>query len=1050
MSDLEFEDAELINGFREESLEHIEVVESKLLDLESGGFNSDDINEIFRSIHTIKGGSGFLGFEAVKELSHGMESLLDLIRNGKAELTDEAADVLLRGADLLKAMLNDLANQNDVPIQDELAILNRLVRGEAAPAAEAEPEPAAEAAPEPAADSGVQGPAPSIAQDELEKYVAKGFNIYRLPFVKKEHDAKRKKKDFKDFKDYLNSFGCLVWEDGGLADKGSPAAEIVFATVLDVDFASASLKVEESDLAKLDKDAWTALYKTAPPKAAEPEQAAPAKPAAAPAAKPAAEKAAPPPAKPKAPAAGSASRDAKIKSATASMAAVATTTVRVNTALLNKLMNLAGELILSRNQLVQKLDNKDLPELQSLNQRLSELQESVMQTRLQQVGAVFNKVPRMVRDLSRSLNKKIEVTLEGVDVELDRTIIDSITDPLTHLVRNSIDHGIESPEERSQAGKPSHGTLALRAYHQGGQVNIEISDDGRGIDPEKLKAKALEKGLCTPGELDNMGKREALNLIFKPGFSTAKEVTEISGRGVGMDVVKTSFEKLGGAVDLNSDVGLGTTILVKLPTTLAIVSAVLVSSEDQDFAIPQTNIEEIVRLKENEIAGKLERVGHYEIYRLRGKLLPVVRLADVLGLERTFVDHDGVRRKDRRRNLADRRGAPTAKDESTAKDAPPPAPEDPKSRRAGRDRRQSGATKYIVVLRVGVNQYGLLVDSIKDTEEVVVKPLSSFISNIKVFHGTTILGDGRVVLIMDCNGISSTAKLKFDTLQDIAEQDMLHAHANQQETQSLLIFHNHPKENFALPLSFITRIEKVNAANIEIIGDDEFIQVGGKNVPLFRLERKIGCKPGVFAEDGSFYLLIPSMVRSPFAIVASRVQDVINTTVDIQTDVMAQEGVLGSSVIKDRMTVVLDIYGLFGEKRGSGAVKDGKSVKVLLVEDTPFFRILLRSYLDERGMEVVEAVNGQAAMQKLEEDPEFDLVLTDIQMPIMNGFELVSKIKSDPRLSHIPVMAITALDNPQSISAGHEAGFDAYQIKLDRNALVQTIDELLAAAPKPA
>ena len=1029
MTDFEFEDAELINGFREESLEHIEVVETKLLDLESGGVNPNDINEIFRSIHTIKGGSGFLGFEAIKELSHGMESLLDMIRNGKRELTSDAADVLLRGSDLLKAMLNDLTNQDDIPKDEELAILDRLIKGEDAgggAAAAPAPEPQSEPEPVAATSAAPSGPKPLIAKDELAGYRNKGFNVYKLPFVPESHKDKKQKKNFETYQDYLNSFGCLVWEDGKL-ESNDGEAEIVFATVLDAEFASASLKVEADQLIKLSKDDDEGLF-AAPepppaPKAAEPK--------AAPVAAPSPETATAP-AKPVGPAKPAAPVAAAKKKPVAGAAPQATATIRVNTALLNKLMNLAGELILSRNQLVQKLDNKDLPELQSLNQRLSELQESVMQTRLQQVGAVFNKVPRMVRDLSKSLGKQIEVELDGVDVELDRTIIDSITDPLTHLVRNSIDHGIEMPQERMAAGKPSHGTLSLRAYHEGGQVNLEIKDDGKGIDPEILKVKALEKGLVTGSEIEQMGKREALNLIFRPGFSTAKEITDISGRGVGMDVVKTSFEKLGGTVDLNSDIGRGTTILVKLPTTLAIVSAVIVQSEAHNFAIPQTNIEEIVRLKENEVATKLERVGHYEIYRLRGKLLPVIRMADILKLRRTFVDKEGKIKEDRRQNLADRRSGK----EPTAEEL---------AERSGDDRRQTGRTLYIVVLRVGVNQYGLLVNSINDVEEVVVKPLSSFIKSIKAFHGTTILGDGRVIMIMDCNGISNMANLKFDTLQDIADQEHLLSHAEHHESQSFLIFNNHQDEAFALPLSFITRIEKVNKNQIEKMGDEELIQIGGKNIPLFHLERKIKCKPGEVGEDGQFYLLIPNMVRSPYAIVATRVQDVVSTRVNVQTDVMQQAGVLGSSVINNRLTLMLDIYGLFGETRETNVLREKKH-RILLVEDTPFFRTMIRTYLEEHGIDVVDAVNGQEAWEILESEQVFDLVLSDIEMPIMNGYELVTKIKTNPKHHHLPVMAITALDNPQAMQQGKQAGFDAYQVKLDKDQLIKTIDELLAYA----
>lgn len=1030
MSEFEFEDAELIAGFREESLEHIEVVEGQLLEMEQTGATPESINQIFRSIHTIKGGSGFLGFEAIKELSHGMESLMDMVRNGKRELTDEASDILLRGTDLLKAMLNDLANQDDIPIAEELEILERLISGkEAASAPAAAPEPEPEPEPEPAATGGGGGPAPLVTKEALQGYIAKGFNIYKLPFSGEAHRDKQKKKDFKTLAEYLNSFGGLIWEDGKL--ESGDNCEIIFATVLDGDFASASLRVEESDLTKMDKDACMKLYEVPEPPPAPKKEEAP--PAAKEEAKPEAKKAE---AKPKAKAKAAPAKKAPAKKKVDTGAAAATTTVRVNTGLLNKLMNLAGELILSRNQLVQQLDNKDLPELQSLNQRLSELQESVMQTRLQQVGAVFNKVPRMVRDLSRSLGKRINVELGGVEVELDRTIIDSITDPLTHLVRNSIDHGIEMPEDRIESGKPAEGTLYLNAYHEGGQVNLEIRDDGKGIDPEILKAKALEKGLCSPDEVANMGKREALNIIFRPGFSTAQEITDISGRGVGMDVVKTSFEKLGGTVDLNSELGRGTTILVKLPTTLAIVSAVIMDTAGMNFAIPQSNIEEIVRLKENEIATKLEKVGHYEIYRLRGRLLPVVRLADVLNIKRTYTDDNGEVKEDRRQSLSDRRNAGLF----NSPDA---------SRRSGQDRRKSGRTVYIVVLRVGLNQYGLLVNTIKDVEEVVVKPLSSFIKNIVCFHGTTILGDGKVIMILDCNGIAAHAKLKFDTLQDLSEKERsaLHAHAHDHETQSFLIFNNHTDENFALPLSFITRIEKVHKDRVERVGEDEFVQINNKNVPLFRLEKKINCKPIELNDDGYMYLLIPNLVRSPHAIVASRVQDVVNTHVDVQTDIMNKDGVLGSAIIKEKMTLVLDIYGLYGERRDSGMLTDGgHKHTILLVEDTPFFRTMIRSYLEDHNLDVITAVHGQEAWEKLESGAEVDLVLSDIEMPVMNGYELVSKLKSHSSYNNLPVMAITALDNPTAMAQGQQAGFDAYQVKLDKVELIKTIDELLSYA----
>ncbi len=865
-----------------------------------------------------------------------------------------------------------------------------------------------------------------VKPKELESLKKKGFHFYHFPFIKKNHLGKKTEMDFDSFQAYLDSFGRLVWEDGNLEHPNDEAL-IVFATVLGMDFASSSLKTPPEAIREISLNECLSFKEKSSASPQYPKQNDSSRENRTPEGpkdpvndqKTPSKVMKPPPAD---------SPDETVQSPTAK-------TIRVNTDLLNKLMNLAGELILSRNQLLQKLENKDLPELQSLNQRLSELQESVMQTRLQQVGAVFRKVPRLVRDLSKALGKKIEVEIDGEEVELDRAIIESISDPLIHLVRNSIDHGIELPEKRLKAGKAEHGALKLRAFHEGGHVHLEIKDDGAGIDPDLLKFKALEMGLYTDKDIEVMGKHEALNLIFKPGFSTAQKVTEVSGRGVGMDVVKTQFEKLGGTVDIQSDLGIGTSVMIKLPTTLAIVSAVILKSESEDFAIPQSNIEEIVCIKEHEMASKLERVGQYQIYRLRGKLLPVIRLADILNLERTFLDEEGQPQQDRRKNLADRRSR--SKVEQT----------DQARRAEGERRRNPGKTQFITVLRVGVHQYGLLVDQIKDVEEIVVKPLSSFVKEIKSFHGATILGDGRVIMILDCNGIAELAHLRFDNLQDLSDSESQQTLADHHESQRFLVFNNHPEETFAIPLSFITRIEKVNVSHVERIGDKELVQIGGKSIPLFRLEKKIQCKEGVVHSDGQFYLLIPKLVQSPYAIVATRVQDVVTTTVAVQTDVLKQEGVLGTSTIDGKLTLMLDIYGLFEEKRHTDFMNNDISHKVLLVEDTPFFRAMIRAYLQDHGLEVIESVNGSEAWELLEDGNTVDLVLSDIEMPIMNGYELVRKIKSSERHHHLPVLAITALDNHQAKAEGEKAGFDAYQVKLDRHELIKTIDTMLASLP---
>ncbi|PIE90596.1 MAG: hybrid sensor histidine kinase/response regulator [Acidobacteria bacterium] len=989
MGQFDAEDLELIEGFREESEDHLEVIEDQLLKLEREEFDKESINLIFRSIHTIKGGSGFLGFNAVKELSHRMESLLDCLRNSKVDFNEDVTDVLLRGTDLLKAMFEDLENQDCVDTTETMLILDSILAGETPSSCnrESKGQNACEQALLTVDD---------LVLDDVLKLKERGFNFIRVTILKSDHEEKVKTQGFDLFSDYFNSFGKLIAHDG--LDGEKQRSEIVFGSVLEGEFASAALCVAEKDFKHLSESDLKQLF-------AQQDEG---------------------------------SVQGKVKTAKTAVlkdkkkAKTQTTrtnkTLKVSTQLLGNLMSLAGELILCRNQLVQEGNISDMPVLHTLNQRLSELQETVMKTRLQPVGAVFNKVPRMVRDLSRSLDKHVEVDLSGVDVELDRTIIDAISDPLTHLVRNSIDHGFEERAERVRLGKSETCNLSLRAFHESGMVNLEIKDDGRGIDADKLKMKALEKGLISGSEAASMGYREALSLIFRPGFSMAKKVTEISGRGVGMDVVKTSFEKLGGTVDLYSELGVGTTVLVKLPTTLAIVSAVIAQVEDYSFAISQSNIEEIVRLKEYELPQKLEKHGSFEVYRLRGQLLPVVRLADIFKIERTFVDKKGCVRSDRRQNLSDRRGESVPSKEI-------------RELRRGAERRKRGRTFYIVVVRVGSNRFGVLINKIQNTEEIVIKPLSSFIKNIDCFHGSTIRGDGKVIMVLDCNGLAKTANLTFAKLDDLVKNSDSADDRHNAEKQSFLIFNNHFEECFALPLSFITRIEKVYEKDIVQLGDRELIQLDGKNVPLFRLESKLKVKATSKNKDGSIFLILPNMMKSTYALVCSRVLDVVSTEVKLETEVMPAEGVIGTSIINGRTTVILDIHGLLEEKQSEDKF-NRMNYSILLVEDTPFFMNMIKLYLLQAGFKVDEAVNGLKAWERLEQK-EYDLVLSDIEMPEMDGYELVHKIKTDPRFQHLPVMAITALDNPNAKAKGQKAGFDAYQVKLDKAKLIQSIYKLI-------
>lgn len=471
--------------------------------------------------------------------------------------------------------------------------------------------------------------------------------------------------------------------------------------------------------------------------------------------------------------------------------------VRVDVDVLDKLMNMVGELVLSRNQLLQlgqkdKIDPLDVQTLaQQFNQVTSELQEGVMKTRMQQIGSVWGKYPRIVRDLAQDLGKQVELETFGADTELDRTIIEAIKDPLTHIIRNAVDHGIEAPEVRKSAGKTESARLLMRAFHEGGQVNIEIIDDGAGIDGNKICGKALEKGLISVDDAARLTEREKINMIFLPGFSTAEKLSNVSGRGVGMDVVKTNIEKIGGSVDIQSDCGVGTTLRIRIPLTLAIVGALIVRCGGQRFAIPQVNIAELVRIEIEDFDTLIDYVYDQPVYNLRGKLLPLVFLDRFLGLS-----NEG---------------------------------------------RQGMRSVSIVVLRADGQDYGLLVDVVSDTEEIVVKPLGDQLADMFIYAGATIMGDGSVAIILDAVGIAAHSGV----LGNAQKRDLVEA--LEEETvedfgrkQSLILFSLAGWEHLAVPLDSAERLEEFERKEISVSGGVETILYRGTIMQLLRLSALLG------------------------------------------------------------------------------------------------------------------------------------------------------------------------------------------------------------------
>lgn len=547
------------------------------------------------------------------------------------------------------------------------------------------------------------------------------------------------------------------------------------------------------------------------------------------------------------------------ESSAASSAHAGGESIRVDVGLLDDLMNLVGELVLARNQILQYTGTQSDSTFNATTQRLNlittELQEGVMRTRMQPIENVWNKFPRVVRDLSVACNKQASLVMEGKHTELDKTLLEAIKDPLTHLVRNSVDHGLETPDQRAAAGKPAEGVVKLRAYHEGGQVIIEISDDGHGIDPAVIRRKAVEKGVMTADEAASRSDREIVNVIFQAGFSTAPAVTNISGRGVGMDVVRTNIESIGGSIDVQSVVGVGTTFKVKIPLTLAIIPALVVTCDDERFAIPQVSLLELVRIDGHDPQSSIELVHGVPVYRLRGRLLPIVYLHEVFGKE-----------------------APPATD---------------------------GVN--IVVLQADDREFGLVVDEISDTAEIVVKPLGRILKHVSAFAGATIMGDGRVALILDVLGIAEHVGMA-------SSRDHRHQNANGDtdagssgEMQRILMFRL-GEQRLALLLEMVARLEEFTSEQIEVTSRGKVVQYRGEILNLVYLSDELGI-PSSRPDDQPVQAIVYTHGDRSVGVVVDDIFDVVEERLEIQHG-SATTGMLGSAVVQGRVTEILDVEGV--------------------------------------------------------------------------------------------------------------------------------------------
>ena len=772
---------EILREFLVESAENLDLLDRELVRLEKDPHNRDTLASVFRTIHTIKGTCGFLGFTKLESVAHVGENLLSKLRDGELALNPDITTALLQMVDAIRQMLASVeavGNEGERNDQALIETLTRLLQGTAqgkpkAISADATPADAKGAAEKPPVanvpDETPSAPVPNALPDAL--------------------------------------------------DHTEPQAEVLDSVVERID-ASPQAAAEAQHLNR-----------------------------------------------------GAASESS----------------IRVDVVLLDKLMNLVGELVLARNQILQFSNGKEDASLVAPSQRLNlittELQEGVMKTRMQPIGNIWSKFPRTVRDVATMCGKQVRIEMEGKETELDKTIIEAIKDPLTHIVRNSVDHGIETPPKRVAAGKSAEGRLSLRAYHEGGQVIIEISDDGAGLDPEKLRRKAVEKGLITPEQSARMSERETTNLIFLPGFSTADKVTNVSGRGVGMDVVKTNIDKIGGTVDVQSKPGTGTTVRMKIPLTLAIIPALIVTNGGERYAIPQISLLELVRLEGEEAKKRIELIQGVPVYRLRGRLLPLVHLDRELRLE------------------------------SSTKDA------------------SEADAVNIVILQADERQFGLVVDHINDTEEIVVKPLSKHLKGIRTFAGSTIMGDGRVALILDVLGIAQSSNVVNEVRARALAEKEKESVAPETDKQTLLLFTGPGDGHMAVPLDRVGRLEEFPISSVERAGGIEVVQYRGEILPLMflsemlderRSHSRLATAPAQTETPDRLQGIVYSDEGKRVGLVIDRILDIVEESIQAKS-AASRFGVLYTAIIQGRVTELLDmpaLLGAFERKRTSKAQQE--------------------------------------------------------------------------------------------------------------------------------
>lgn len=931
---------DLISEFITETSESLALLDQELVKLEQNPNDKAILGNIFRLVHTIKGTCGFLGLPRLESVAHAGENVLGKIRDGAIIVSPEAITLVLAALDTIKTIMDYLAENGEEPAGDDKALINELnafadSNGVRAIAAVAPPAPVSAPPVQEAAVANML--APQEIKDGGGTVTQQELDALERAFL----EATPTLEGGMDF-----SKATL-----DLSQFETPAQEPAASVPVSVAQAVEEPKKEMSDAAKQ----------------AAVKQGLDA--------------------------------DSKDKEATGG---VANQSIRVNLDVLENLMQMVGELVLTRNQLMQIMrtrEDSDLKNsLQSLSLITTELQEGVMKTRMQPIGNAWSKFPRLIRDLSKDLQKKIDLRMDGEETELDRQLLEMIKDPLTHMVRNSCDHGLELPADRVAAGKPEVGTVRLSAYHQGGHIIIEIADDGRGLNIDRIKKKIVDNGLAEETELHNMSDEQIMQFIFKPGFSTAEKVTSVSGRGVGMDVVRTNIEKIGGTVELSSVFGRGSTFSIKIPLTLAIVSVLIVEAGGERFAVPQINVLELVRAGEGS-DYPIETLNNTRVLRLRDKLLPLMNLREELGLPKSIAQDDV---------FGDEEG------------------------------------EYIVIVKVGGSEFGIIVDQIFDTEEIVVKPVSNLLKSIPLYSGNTILGDGSVIMILDPNGLARQIG-DIDPGKSASAQ-ALHG-AGGEKLESFLLLRAGAGAPKAVPLELVSRLEEITLDRIEYSNHIPVVQYRGDLMRLKTLDNM------PMPEAGKCAVVVFSYDNRTIGLVVSEIVDIVEAVLDVKIGTHSDE-YIGSMVINGKTSDVVDVGYLLRELI-QDALRDKQANlhvggRILFVEDSLFFRNLTAPYLSSFGYDVTTAALPSEALKLAQELGPFDIIITDVEMPEMDGIELVRILRRMPGYASVPMVAFTSSIDAPLVARAREAGLADVVPKNNREKLMEQVARLVNGLKKDA